>query len=234
VIFPTELKPEAHMSTSEKYPRTLHLPYSPGGTADDKRLTNAAHFVGPDLVISEKMDGSNLCLTRANVFARSHGGAPGHPSFDMAKAVWAALRFSIDEDLSTFGEWLYAMHSIRYWTLRSFLQLFGVRVDSSGEWLSFEEVEVVSSILAVPTTPVLWRGRVANEKELQKLVEELAKQASLEGSPQREGVVVRLADRIPADGWKMGVAKWVRKNHVQTDDHWTSQKIVRNHLAKAA
>lgn len=65
---------------SAKYPRTPHLPWSPGGTRDDKRLTVLDQLYGRTLVFTEKLDGSNLCLTADAVYARSHSGAPRHPS----------------------------------------------------------------------------------------------------------------------------------------------------------
>jgi len=48
-----------------------------------------------------------------------------------------------------------------------------------------------------------------------------------------EGVVVRFAAGFDAGAFKASVAKWVRVNHVQTDEHWTRQRIVKNRLAAA-
>lgn len=46
-----------------KYPRTAHLPFSPGATNDD-RIMSAADFerllAMPEFVVTEKMDGGNL------------------------------------------------------------------------------------------------------------------------------------------------------------------------------
>lgn len=45
-----------------------------------------------------------------------------------------------------------------------------------------------------------------------------------------EGFVVRPSSSFPADEFKYAVAKFVRRNHVQTDEHWAHQPIVKNEL----
>ena len=216
---------------SDKYLRTPHLPFSPGGTNDDRRLKSVDHLLGKEIVITEKMDGSNLCFTSGGVFARSHSGPPRHPSFDAAKAAWAMLRPKIQDNESNFGEWCLACHSIIYSALPGFFLFFGVRLDVTQEWLSWDEVIARGQDLDVPTTPVLWRGSVKHEKELHKLVDTLAAQPSACGGV-REGVVLRVVGRIATQEWEASIAKWVRANHVQTDDHWTNMRIVRNKLRR--
>ena len=54
-----------------KYSRTPHLPISPGGTDDDKRLKDYSNFIGNDIVITEKMDGENSNLYPNYFHARS-------------------------------------------------------------------------------------------------------------------------------------------------------------------
>ena len=45
-----------------KYPKTMHLPWSRGYTDDDKILRSTDHFVGKEVVITEKMDGENTTM----------------------------------------------------------------------------------------------------------------------------------------------------------------------------
>jgi hypothetical protein len=45
-----------------------------------------------------------------------------------------------------------------------------------------------------------------------------------------EGYVVRNADKFHYDDFSSNVAKWVRKNHVQTDTHWMHSTIIPNGL----
>ena len=97
---------------SAKFPRMPHLPWSPGCTSDDRRLKAVDHLLGKVLVNTEKMDGSNLCLTRETVYARSHSGPPRHPSFDLAKSIWSEVRGLLPSGTSVFAEWCYAKHSV--------------------------------------------------------------------------------------------------------------------------
>jgi hypothetical protein len=207
------------------------LPFSPGGTNDDRRIESIDSFLGPALVLTEKMDGSNVCLEAKAVYARSHGSAPNHPSFDALKAMHAVVKNRIPESYQIFGEWLYAKHSIAYSALPGYLMVFGVRDLArceGGEWVKWEEVELWADELGCPTVPVLWRGSGHyRDFEIKNLVEELAKQPSRCGGP-REGVVVRVAHQFPDSLFSTSVAKWVRKDHVQTEDHWSHQQIVKN------
>ena len=49
----------------------------------------------------------------------------------------------------------------------------------------------------------------------------------------REGYVVRLAGSFHYRAFRQSVAKYVRKNHVQTDDHWALREVVPNKLREA-
>lgn len=59
------------MTQRYKYPRTMHLPWSPGWTKDDRVLQTTEHFVGQEVVVTEKMDGENTTLARDYTHARS-------------------------------------------------------------------------------------------------------------------------------------------------------------------
>lgn len=215
---------------SPKYPRTPHLPWSPGGTSDDRRIDSVEGFLGAPIVVTEKMDGSNVCVEAEACFARSHASAPNHPSFDAFKAFHAVVKSRIPAGFQVFGEWLFAKHSIVYDRLPSYFMAFGVRDITKGLWASWEEVELWADELGVPSVPVLARGVVvSSERDLQKLVDGFATSPSILGEA-REGVVVRRAGEFSDEAFGASVAKWVRSGHVQTDEHWKNQAIVRNKL----
>ena len=214
--------------TSPKYNRTPHLPWSPGGTSDDRRIESVESFLCTDIVVTEKLDGSNVCLEAEGCFARSHAAAPNHPSFDAFKALHARVRGRIPANTQVFGEWLYARHSIGYDKLPSYLMVFGVRNLTTNMWASWEEVEMWAEELGAPTVPVLAKESWLNrEWKLRDLTESLAALPSRCGGV-REGVVVRKAAGFSDADFGLSLAKWVRKDHVQTDDHWKTQAIVRN------
>ena len=55
-----------------KYPRTYHLPWSPGTTADDKKLSGDWFdmYKGKEIVITEKLDGENTAINHFDKFKK--------------------------------------------------------------------------------------------------------------------------------------------------------------------
>lgn len=218
---------------SAKYPRSFHLPWSPGGTSDDKRLQSVDALIGPEIIVTEKCDGSNLTYTSKAVFSRSHSGPPAHASFDLAKATHGRIRHLISDGISVFCEYCYAVHSIEYGALPEHSLVFGVRDDSSGIWWEWDMVAAQAADLGLPTVPVLFRGTVASERELAELTTSLSAGPSAFGGA-REGVVVRLAGAFSDAAFSSSLGKWVRAGHVTTDEHWMHQAIRAQRLARGA
>lgn len=223
-------------TTSPKYNRTFHFPWSPGATNDDKITTSVDNLIGKPIVITEKIDGSNASLEAAGCFARTHSGPPTHPSFDGLKALHAQIRYKIPEGIQLFGEWCYALHSIAYSELPHYFMLFNVReigIETDQNlhaiWYSWEEVEMWAGEIGVPTVPVLFKGQVSSEKELKTLIDSFMNQPSACGGI-REGVVARVQSEFDENDFDSNVLKCVRANHVQTSEHWKDQEIVRNKL----
>ncbi len=49
---------------------------------------------------------------------------------------------------------------------------------------------------------------------------------------EMEGVVVRVANDFNDKDFSTSVFKMVRKNHVQTSEHWSNQSIIKNLIKK--
>jgi hypothetical protein len=177
-------------------------------------------FIGRSLVLTEKLDGSNLYMSRSDVFARSHSGAPRHPSFDAAKALHAQVRHVIPPHLSVFGEWCWAVHSIEYAGLQHPFNLFAVRDDGAQVWLAWHDVRDLAGMLGVPTVPEIAVIDLEDEDDLELETVAHATAPSCYG-PDREGVVVRLEGPTADSAFSRYTAKWVREDHVQTDVHWS-------------
>lgn len=213
-----------------KYPRTSHLTFSPGGTSDDKKLDSNSYLINKEIIISSKLDGSNFCFTNKECFARSHSGPPKHKSFDMAKSIHYQIKTSIPNDLFIYSEYLFAKHSIYYTQLPSYLFIFNILDIKQNIWLSWDDIEKISTQFDIPTVPVLFRGKFLKEIELENMINMLSSQKEF-NIDEREGVVVRAANSITAENFSTSCAKWVRAGHVTTDDHWRFKEIVRNKLA---
>jgi hypothetical protein len=222
------------MNISPKYNRTLHLPWSEGATNDDKIASSVDYLLNIPIVITEKMDGSNVSLEYDGCFARTHSGPPTHPSFDGLKALHASIKHKIPKYFQLFGEWCYARHSIEYSELPAYFMMFGIRkLDASfGEnnyWISWKNVESFAEELGITTVPVLFKGEVSSATKLQNIVESLMKEPSACGG-LREGVVVRAAKQFNDNEFSSHVLKCVRKDHVNTSIHWSHNKIIQNKL----
>lgn len=231
---------------SDKYPRTFHLPWSPGATSDDKRLGSAEHFVGVPLVITEKLDGGNLCITQDDVFARSHATPVQGKMYSHAKTAQAILAPYLADGTSLFFEYCAWVHSIEYQDLPSYLFLIGVREDaiySNAEndwWLPWDHADTynvrrhaedlaLATGIPVPTVPDLWQGTVKSVEDLEAITTQFATQKSVYG-PDREGIVVRVAQGFAS--FDRSVAKWVRKDHVTSDEHWMNGPLRAQGLKK--
>lgn len=201
-----------------KYPRSYHLYFSPGATSDDRIAISTDSLINTDIIITEKMDGSNTAIMNKGVYGRSHGdytqNAWDRPMWDL----WNLIKRDIDDNLYLFGENMYGIHSIEYTKLKSYFYLFGIRSDDI--WLSWSTIEEYSYLLSIPTVPVLFKGIVKSDSELRELVEDLSNQPSALGG-LREGIVVRNANEFHNDNFSTNLMKWVRKDHVTTTIHWT-------------
>jgi hypothetical protein len=62
-----------------KYPRTYHLPWSPGQTRDDRVIESTDIFKGKEVVVTIKMDGENTTMYHDYIHARSIDSG-SHPS----------------------------------------------------------------------------------------------------------------------------------------------------------
>ena len=202
-----------------KYNRTYHLPYSPGATNDDRISNGVETLLGKEIVITEKLDGENTGMTNGGVYARSHAT---FTTSDWSREVRQLHDIKVKGNLSEgefiFGENLEGIHSIEYTNLKSYFYIFGVR--DNNIWVPWNSVEEYSYLLDIPTVPILFKGVLNTKEELQVLVEKLVKEDSVLGG-EREGIVIRNVDMFNDCDFKDNVMKWVRKNHVKTDSHWT-------------
>ncbi|MDQ3790904.1 MAG: RNA ligase family protein, partial [Actinomycetota bacterium] len=197
------------------YPRTPHLPWSPGASADDVRVADLSGLVGREVVVTEKLDGENTTLYRDGLHARSLDSGH-HPSRAWVKSLQGLVGPALPPGRRVCGENLYARHSLSYEDLSSWFYAFSVW---DGErCLDWDETVAVTRRLGVPVPPVLWRG-VFDERALRALRLDLTRQ---------EGYVVRTLAGFDRTDFARHVAKWVRRGHVQTDTHWMHAPVVVN------
>lgn len=192
-------------------------------------MADVSGLLGVPVAITEKLDGGNICLCRDAVYARSHSGPVNHPAFDWLKRKHAEVRLRIPDAVSVFGEYLYAVHTIEYEMLPSYLMIIAIRDDHTDRWFSWEETQRWASDLGFPTVPVLDIRRFDSASELQSVTTQLAAAGGLFG--EREGLVVRRAEAFSTADFPRYVGKWVRVDHVQ-GEHWMLGPIRKQKLQR--
>jgi len=207
----------------KKYPRTFHFQFSPEVHDDDKVISMRylGNFLQDEIVILEKLDGANSCLKgHQGVFGRSHTLPTKEPWYDHLKGLYYSKLDNLNPDYWYFGENTYAIHSIKYTDMDSYFYLFAIYDTVNKIWLSWDDLVEEAKRVDIPTVPVLFRGTVISMAEVNKWMDKHITDESQLGG-ELEGFVMRVTKAIPGDKFNEFVAKYVRKGHVQTDDHWT-------------
>lgn len=222
------------MSISKKYGRTYHFDFSPGTTSDDRinkvwwddmqKIKKVIH--------TEKLDGENTCLNGIGVFARSHAVPTTHPWSSFLKQKFSMIQNDLKEnDIEIFGENLYAQHSIIYPRIDEHFYVFAVR--NLDKWLSWEEVKWYAEFFEYPVVPEFTTHTISDVSITKEYIKEYVTiqsgAPSVFGSIQhgtlkpctKEGIVTRNIEEYSVDDFKQNVFKYVRKNHVSTDVHWS-------------
>lgn len=203
-----------------KYPRTLHLPWSPGATDDDRIHKSLEALEHEEVVVTEKMDGENTNFYTDYYHARSLD-SESHLSQSWARAYHAKMSWQIPPGWRVCAENLYARHSVAYDDLSSYIQAFSIW-DGTNTCLSWDEFTEWCALLELTHVPVLYRGPW-NEKLIRDLYDE-SKRSKM------EGYVVRVARRFTFAEFRRVVGKFVRAGHVQTTHNWKQQVVVPNGL----
>ena len=193
-----------------KYPRTTHVPWSPGMNEDDRILSSMEHFIGKEVVVTEKMDGENTTFYSDYTHARSLDGR-NHPSRNWVKNFWSGIAADIPDRWRVCGENLFAKHSIQYDDLTSFFYGFSIW-NERNICLPWDETLEWFKLLGIQPVPVLYQG-IYNETLIKKIMTQ-------QYWEKNEGYVIRLEHEFSFADFKKSVAKCVRKGHIQTTKHW--------------
>lgn len=202
-----------------KYPRTRHVPWSPGATSDDILSESLRPLHGRRVVVTEKMDGENTSLYRDGLHARSLDSRH-HQSRNWVKAMHGSMSHLIPEGWRVCGENLYALHSIAYSSLASFFLVFSIW-DENNNCLSWQDTVEWTRVLGLCHVPQIYEGGYDDA-----LLRGLKPDTEVS-----EGYVVRPAEGFAFAEFGEMVAKWVRTNHVQSEEHWMYKAVVPNALA---
>lgn len=206
-----------------KYPRTYHLPWSECIGKDDRVVVDLSKFTNQRVIVTLKMDGSNITMYNDIIHSRSFDER-SHPVSGRVKALWSQFQSNIPDGWRVCGEDLYNTHSIHYSNLNSFLYGYAIWNDQN-ICLSWDETIEYFQLLEIEPVEVLYDG-VFDEQAIKKL----SKQLDLSNN---EGYVLRLADSFSLFDFKLSVGKYVRPDHHRTVVHnLSSAKLGINSLNK--
>lgn len=218
------LQPVLHeFTTYVKHPRTHHLPWSPGINDDDRVIESMDLLDTEPVVISVKLDGEQTTMYRDHIHARSIDSA-GHPSRSRVRAVWGRIAHEIPAGWRICGENMQAVHSIAYQGLPGVFLIHSIW-NEHGRMLSHDDTVVWSYLLDLPMVPMLYEGMLVD-----------APWSDLTGATsgwadEDEGYVVRARRELSLREFRVGVAKYVRYEHVGPDrHHWFARRVVENGL----
>lgn len=212
------------MTSFFKYPRTPHLPWSPGRDDDDIVIDTVEHFEGKRVIITEKMDGENTSMYNNHIHARSID-SKHHSSRDWVRQFWGNIKYDIPDGWRICGENVYAEHSITYNNLNSYFLGFSIW-NHENVCLSWNETLFWFTLMDITSVPLIYDG-IWNQNVIDRITQSVS---SILSPTQHEGYVIRLADAIKFEDFTKSYGKYVRKNHVQTDEHWMFKEVVPNRL----
>lgn len=188
----------------------------------DKVLKDTHHFDGMNVVVTEKMDGENTTIYRNAYHARSLDSKHREYHSYLLNRILPNMQWQIPDNWRVCGEYLYAKHSIKYEALEDYFLAFSVWNDKN-ECLSWSDTyDFCYGADICCMVPILYEGLYSDEK-----IKELAQTVVERGG---EGIVVRNWDSFRYEDFNKNVAKYVRKGHVQTENHWSFSKVEINGL----
>lgn len=224
------------MTAFFRFPHTPHVAWlGQGRPRDDKVLApdEVSRLLDGEVVVEEKVDGANLGFS---VDASGTLRGQNRGSFlelESPQGQWKPLRRwlatrrhalvdALGANLMLFGEWCYAVHSVRYTRLPDWFLAFDVYDRDQGAFWSVDRRNELARRLDIATVPELGRGR-----QTVASLEVLLGRSRLTDAPA-EGLYLRRE----ANGFLSARAKLTRAEFVQAiDEHWSKRRLRVNRLA---
>lgn len=221
-----------------RFPHSPHVAWlGQGKPRDDKVLAphEVSDLLAGEVVVEEKVDGANLGFSVGDDGVLRGQNRGSYLDLDAPQGQWQPLKRwlstrrhalvdMLGANLMLFGEWCYAVHSVRYARLPDWFLAFDVYDRSAGEFWSVDRRNEFAEELDVATVPELGRGRFTVESLKSLLGRSRVTDGPAEGLYVRREVGGVLTTR----------AKLVRAEFVQAiAEHWSKRAIEENQLAQS-
>lgn len=199
-----------------KYPRTFHLPNSPGMQKDDMRMASTDHWNSENIVVSVKLDGANTTIYHDGLHGRSVRGK-AQPEQSFVRGLQPTL--NLGPGLRLVAENLQAAHTLTYTGLRSYV--YGLSLWEQNTCLAHGETADLMDVLGLPMPEVLYAGPYLGGDHLDRLAREItAPRCGETGqtTPGHEGLVVRVERAFSLREMPLCVGKYVNAEFAQQRD----------------
>lgn len=219
-----------------RFPHTPHLAWLGTGRPRDNKVVapqEVSELLAGDVIVEEKVDGANLGFSMDEDGTLRGQNRGSYLDLDAPQGQWRplkrwlatrrhALAQVLGPDLMLFGEWCYALHSVRYTRLPDWFLAFDVYDRQLGQFWSADRRTELAKGLDIRTVPELGRGHY-----------NIARLKALLGKSQvTEGAAEGLYVRREASDVLIARAKLVRSEFAQAiDEHWSKRRLEENHLA---
>ncbi len=223
-------------NTFVKFPHTPHLAWLSSSPVRADRILSVSEiedFLRDDVVIEEKVDGANLGISVSSnhtLSVQNRGAFLERPAAVQFQPLWSWLGSrsnqlikELGQELILFGEWCYAVHSVRYDRLPDWFIGFDVYDRKADSYLAADERNEMLKRIDLHPVP-----RVANGHFSLRQVRDLLEGSySSFGSSRIEGLYLRRETK----GWLDQRVKIVRPDFTQAiTTHWSSRPMERNRL----
>jgi atypical dual specificity phosphatase len=228
-----------------EYPRTRHLPYKPNAQRLDLIASEEEAkviFENENTFVEDKMDGANcgICFfennpvirNRSNILSKAKSGHLRTPAKIQFAPLWNFCyenREKFDKlnnlagfDVSVYGEWLYALHGIRYNVLPTYFMAFDLYDWEKGYFIETGSARRLLDEAGFRVVPLLYKGKVESYEFLEKFMGEKSEFSDLD---KREGIYVKVSDQEKV----ISRFKWVRHDFIQ-GCRWDARQITKNKL----
>lgn len=219
-----------------KFPSTPHLAWlGPAGIRGDKLLSpiEVEAFLSREVIVEEKIDGANLGITRdasgqlhyQNRGAYLEGQLVGQwkPLRGWASKHYASFLEHLPLEVTIYGEWCHAKHSIAYDRLPDYFLAFDCYDHRKSAFWSTSRRNALCEKLRLTPVPYLKKGHLTLKEATQ-----LAIGPSQFSRNEREGIYLRLEN----DRFLEKRAKIVAPHFTQAiGEHWSKGAIEANQLS---
>jgi hypothetical protein len=228
------------------FPRIFHLPHKPNAQRSDLIASQEdvkVIFDNEETIVEEKLDAANsgiLFSEEGNFSIRNRNnilnkGKTGHlrgpakmqfaPIYNWAyenRDKFETLNNNLGFEVSVFGEWMVALHGVKYDKLPSWFIPYELYDWEHKKFISHKIVRKSLQEAGFVTVPLLHEGRLPNWEIFDKFC---AEKSPYSTTDLREGVVVKVSD----EKYLTHRFKMVRRGFIQ-GCHWNERALTKNKL----